>query len=250
MMLHLPLYLPVIFILTTLLTLAFFYKASRYSKPTLFILLVWIMVQGTVSYIGFYTNTYAMPPRFALLIGPPLLVIIFLFVTKKGRGYLDGFDARTLTYLHAVRVPVEMVLLGLSVWGAIPELMTFEGRNFDVFSGITAPFVAYLGYRTQRRNKALLLAWNFICLGLLFNIVIHAILSAPTPFQQMAFEQPNIAVFYFPFVWLPCCVVPLVLLSHLVSIRQLIRHKNTAGWFLIFLTGVFNLYTSVLVKYT
>lgn len=222
----LPFYLPLVFILTTLLTLGFFYKASHYSKTTLVVLLFWLVVQGIVGYIGFYTNTYSLPPRFALLIGPPLLVIVLLFVTKKGRQYLDGLDARTLTYLHVVRVPVEMVLLGLYVAGTIPELMTFEGRNFDILSGITAPFVAYFGYFTTRRNKVVLMGWNLICLGLLFNIVIHAVLSAPTPFQQMAFEQPNIAVFCFPFVWLPCCVVPLVLLAHLVNIRQLIRHKN------------------------
>jgi hypothetical protein len=41
------------------------------------------------------------------------------------------------------------------------------------------------------------------------------------PFQQFAFDQPNIAVLYFPFIWLPSCVVPLVLLSHLAAIRQL-----------------------------
>jgi hypothetical protein len=65
-----------------------------------------------------------------------------------------------------------------------------------------------------------------ICLGLLINIVSNAILSAPFPFQQFAFDQPNIAVLYFPFIWLPCCVVPLVLLSHLAAIRQLSNYEK------------------------
>ena len=72
-------------------------------------------------------------------------------------------------------------------------------------------------------NKNVILLWNFICIGLLFNIVINAVLSAPFPFQKFGFDQPDIAVLYFPFVWLPCCVVPLVLFSHLVTIRQLLR---------------------------
>jgi len=63
--------------------------------------------------------------------------------------------------------------------------------------------------------------WNVICLGLLFNIVINAILSAPTIFQAQAFDQPNIGVFYFPFVWLPCFIVPAVLFSHLVCLKKL-----------------------------
>jgi len=53
------------------------------------------------------------------------------------------------------------------------------------------------------------------------NIVINAILSVPTPIQQFAFDQPNIAILYFPFTWLPCFIVPAVLLSHIVSIKKL-----------------------------
>jgi hypothetical protein len=61
--------------------------------------------------------------------------------------------------------------------------MTFEGINFDTFSGITAPVIVYLGYRKQL-GKSILIAWNLICLGLLFNMAHHSILSVPTPFQR------------------------------------------------------------------
>jgi hypothetical protein len=101
--------------------------------------------------------------------------------------------------------------------------MTFEGRNFDIFSGLTAPVIYYSGFIKKRLGKNVILLWNFICLGLLINIVVNAILSAPFPFQMFAFDQPNIAILYFPFVWLPGCVVPLVLLSHLATIRQLLN---------------------------
>jgi hypothetical protein len=100
--------------------------------------------------------------------------------------------------------------------------MTFEGRNFDIISGITAPFIYYFGFIKNKIPQTVLLAWNFICLALLINIVMNAVLSAPFTFQQFAFDQPNIAIFYFPFVWLPCCVVPIVLFSHLATIRQLL----------------------------
>lgn len=219
----LPFYLPLVFIATTLLALFIFYRATHYSAKALWLIIIWLAVQGIAGYLGFYLDTNTMPPRFALLIGPPLLLIIFLFTAKKGRGFIDGLDARSLTFLHVVRVPVEIVLLGLFLYGQVPQLMTFEGRNLDIVSGITAPLVAFFLYRHPQRNKFVLITWNFICLGLLFNIVIHAILSAPVPFQQMAFDQPNVGVLYFPFVWLPCCVVPLVLFSHLVCLRQLFK---------------------------
>ena len=87
----------------------------------------------------FYTVTTALPPRFALALLPPLVFIAGLFLAKSGRRFLDGLSAKWLTLLHVVRVPVELALLWLFLHGYVPQLMTFEGRNFDVFSGLTAP---------------------------------------------------------------------------------------------------------------
>ena len=86
--------------------------------------------------------------------------------------------------------------------------------------------MAYLVFEKQLASKKLLLIWNFIGLALLLNIVINAILSAPTLFQQFAFEQPNVAILKFPIVWLPSFIVPVVLLSHLVAIRRLLADKE------------------------
>jgi len=123
---------------------------------------------------------------------------------------------------------VELMLLWLFMHKAVPQLMTFEGRNFDILSGLSAPFIYYFGFVKKSLGKPVILIWNFICLGLLLNIVVNAVLSVPTPLQQFAFDQPNIAILYFPFVWLPCCVVPIVLLSHLAVIRQLVVRKKAA----------------------
>ncbi len=182
-----------------------------------------MLVQGAVAITGFYLNEKGMPPRFVLLIGPALLCILLLFLTSSGRSFIDSLDAGRLTLLHVVRIPVELVLLGLFLHGAIPEVMTFEGRNFDIISGFSAPLVYYFGYVQKRLGKGLLIAWNLVCLSLLVNVVAHAILAAPTDFQRIGFDQPNVGVLYFPFVWLPGLVVPLVLFAHLVSIRRLMK---------------------------
>jgi hypothetical protein len=220
---NLPTYVSIVFGLTTLLTVYIFYTATKKSKLTLILLLTWLVIQAGIGLTGFYTVTDTLPPRFLLLVLPPLLFIIGLFTTSKGKQYVDSLEIKTLTILHIIRIPVEIVLFCLFVYKTIPQLMTFEGRNFDILAGLTAPIIFYFGFiRKQLKNKVILV-WNFICLGLLLNIVINAVLSAPFPFQQFAFDQPDIALFYFPFVWLPCCVVPLVLLSHLASLRQLLN---------------------------
>lgn len=226
---NLPGYVGLLFMLTTFLTVFIFYRAAGSSKIVLGILISWLVVQTFVSLSDFYLSTNSIPPRFSLTIVPPVVFIILLFSTTSGRRWLDSLNLKALTMLHIVRIPVELTLFLLFVNRGIPELMTFEGRNFDILSGITAPVVYCLAFSRRRVNKTLLLAWNFICLGLLLNIVGIAILSAPFPFQQFAFDQPNVAVLYFPFVWLPCCIVPLVLLSHLVSIRQILKPIKKAA---------------------
>jgi hypothetical protein len=225
---QIPNYLNIFFGLTTLFTIGIFYWAANQSKFTLIILLSWLILQFIIGTTGFYTITEGIPPRFLLLILPPFIFIIGLFSTTKGLLFVDRLNIRTLTMLHVVRIPVEFVLYGLYVYKTVPELMTFEGRNYDIISGLTAPIIYYLGFVKKQLNTKILLIWNFICLGLLFNIVVHAVLSAPFPFQLFAFEQPNIAVLYVPFNWLPSCIVPLVFLSHLASIRLLFNNKGNA----------------------
>ncbi len=219
----LPFYIPFVFILSSFLTLLFIYRACNSSKTVLAALVAWLLIQGIVGYSGFYTITTTLPPRFVLLVGPAIVTIVLLFMIKKGRAWIDTLDVKWLTYLHVVRIPVEFVLLWLFMQGQVPQLMTFEGRNFDIFSGLSAGFIAYYAYSKPKLGKSVLIGWNLLCMVLLFNIVINAALSAPSTFQQQAFGQPNVAVLYFPFVWLPCFIVPVVLFSHLVCLRRLLQ---------------------------
>ncbi|HVF98046.1 MAG TPA: hypothetical protein VM871_12020 [Flavisolibacter sp.] len=226
---NLPLYMLIGPMAITFLTLFFLYKASGNSKKVLFISLAWLSLQAAVGLSGFYTVTDSIPPRFMLTLFPPLMAIAALFFTKRGNAFLDSLNAKWLTLLHVVRVPVEMMLLALFLQKYVPQLMTFEGRNFDILSGLTAPIVFYFGYIRKTISRTVLLSWNFICIALLLNIVINAVFAAPFPFQRFAFEQPNVAVLYFPFVWLPAFIVPAVLLSHLACIRQLRQRKSVGS---------------------
>lgn len=221
-----PVYADVLFILTTVAALFFCWKASRQSLPVLLILSAWLIGQGFIARSGFYQEYHRLPPRFALLILPPFLTIILLFLLPSGRRWMNAWNRPTLVLLHVVRVPVEICLYLLFLHHAVPQLMTFEGGNWDILSGLSAPFIYWYGYRQQKISRGMLIAWHLICLFLLFNIVIRGILSAPSPFQQFSFEQPNLAIFFAPYAWLPAFIVPLVLLAHLVYIRALLLQSS------------------------
>jgi hypothetical protein len=225
---NLPMSINLFFMLITFITAGLFLKATNYSKPVLIITIMWLLLQIFISVSGFYTRINTVPPRFAFLAVPPVVLIAVVFATAKGRRFVDTINLKTLTLLHTIRIFVELTLLMLYLHKLVPQLMTIEGRNFDILSGITAPLVFYFVFVQHKLGRKALLAWNFICLALLLNIVINAVLSIPSLFQKFAFEQPNIAVLYFPFVWLPSCVVPVVLFAHLAAIKQLLN-KNKSG---------------------
>ena len=224
---NIPIFISLLFIATTFLTVWMFYKASGKSKPLLIGILAWMLIQAIISLMGFYQNSKSIPPRFLLLIGPGIIFSILLLITKWGKKFIDKLHLKTLTLMHSIRIPVEITLFFVYSAGLIPALMTFEGNNFDIFSGLTAPVIFYFVFIIKKLHRTALLLWNFLCIGLLINVLIIAVLSAQTPFQKLAFDQPNIGVTFFPFIWLPCVVVPIVLIAHLSAIRQLIKIKLT-----------------------
>lgn len=221
---NLPIYIDIIFILTTICTLYLFYYSFNKSRIILTISFFWLLIQGFVSFNGFYLKTDTIPPRFIALVLPPLLTIIIFLFTKKSKIFINNIDLSNLILIHSIRIPIEIVLYLLSNFAVIPLLMTFEGRNFDILAGITAPII-YILFRKEIISEKILLIWNIIGLILLLNIVINGILSAPTQFQQFAFDTPNIALLHFPFVWLPCFIVPVVLFLHLISIIKILKNN-------------------------
>lgn len=234
---NLPTYISLAFGLTTLATLQLFIwtirksnveKTRKLATPIFIGSTIWLTIQAVLAFKNIYiADTNSFPPKIVLNgILPTILTIILLFATSKGRHFIDSLPLKNLTYINIVRIPVEIVLFWLFLNKAIPELMTFEGRNFDIVAGITAPIIAYFGLTKMKLSRQTILIWNFVCLGLLINIVVSAIFSAPSPIQKFAFDQPNIAILNFPFSWLPTFIVPMVLFGHLTSIRQLMKSKT------------------------
>ncbi|HET6999879.1 MAG TPA: hypothetical protein VFI33_01135 [Puia sp.] len=213
----------ILFTVTTAIAIAGFHKAFGKSSAVFRIILIWTLLQGLLGLTGYYIKAHKFPPPILLLLLPAVFTIIILFTTTGGQRFMDRLDPGTLTRLHVIRIPIEIVLYLLYMDHQVPEIMTFAGGNYDIISGITAPVIYYYGYVKKSFNRIILLCWNFICLGLLLNIIARAVLSTPSPIQKLAFDQPNIAIFHFPYNWLPSVIVPMVLFSHLACIRSLFR---------------------------
>lgn len=168
-----PSSLALAFVTVVALTVWLFLRAVPNPRRATIVLALWFALQGMFSLAGFYAMAGAgagAPPRLALAVAPPALAIVALLATRGGRAWLDGLRLDRLTLMHTIRVAVELILLGLYRHGAVPKLMTFEGANWDLFSGVSAPVVWWLAFRTRRMGRHALLAWNVVCLALVLKV--------------------------------------------------------------------------------
>lgn len=215
--------LPVSFIFLTLATLLLFYLATSGNRSTLIFQLIWLPFVGVTAYYSFFENTNIFPPRFIIIFAGIITMIFYLYKHLKQATFNPGYAL----LIHVLRLPVEIGLEQLYQKGLIPQLMTYHGWNFDILIGITAIllWILYTLNKIQLNSK-LMVAWNIAGMINLCNIVTLATLSSPLPIQLLAFNQPNIAVLQFPYIFLPACIVPIVFLTHLLSIRQIKRQLH------------------------
>jgi len=212
-----------VFGLISFLTVFTFYKAIQNSKGFAFMALFWLVIQSAVSFSGFYTFADSLFTRFLMIILPPALLVIWLFSSQSGKSCLYNVDMHLLTVIHIVRAPVEVVLYLLFISNVVPQEMTIAGGNFDILSGLSAPVIYYWGMMQRKIKWQLLVVWNVACLGMLLNVMIRSVLSAPFFFQPIATDQPEVALLHFPFIFLPGAVLPVILCSHLAMIRNLVK---------------------------
>jgi hypothetical protein len=217
---NLPHWINWLFLLTVALTITLFHFANGKSKKLTLFILLWSLGQSILAYYGFYEKTDLIPPRF-LLVLIPILAFIAFGLTKKRRDWiLKNRRTELSTFLHTIRIPIEIILFYLFLHNMIPELMTFEGRNFDILAGISAPIVGILWLK-KRVGRKMLIVWNVLALLLVLFIFINGILSSDLPIQMFGFEQPNRAINYFPFILLPATIVPIVIYTHLTDLIKL-----------------------------
>jgi hypothetical protein len=155
------------------------------------------------------------------------LLIYGLHYALQKVAWAQGRKKRVFLYMQSFRVLMELILWLAFLDNIIPIQMTFEGLNYDILVGLTAPVVAYFCFTRKIWPRSVAIVWNFFGLGLLLNIVVISVLSAPVPFRMFMNEPANTFVAGVPFVWLPAFVVPMAYWMHILSIKQLIADRKT-----------------------
>jgi hypothetical protein len=196
-------------------------SSKRKYLPLIFLAVLWVVLTVLATQ-GFFLETIKNTPAGFI---PAVLSVNILFVSLalfyKPTQEIHTSNMKWVVAIQTFRLPLELIFAWALALNLLPIQMTFEGRNFDILVGLTAPFIAYFGYHKKVLPKWSLILWNFAGLGLLFNIVTIAILSAPTNFQVFTNEPHNTIVLQPPYHFIPFFFVPLALFGHLFALKRL-----------------------------
>jgi hypothetical protein len=209
--------LELLFLIVVFASIYLFYLGTGKNKWVLNFFSVWLILISMAANLDVFKDTSAFPPRILFVLVSSIIYVIYFYKKLDAKLLENNY----LIGIHVLRILVEIVLFLLFLKGMIPQIMTFEGWNYDILSGVSAlGILLILRFSNGGLNQKLFRMWNYFGILMLSIIVVIAILSAPTPFQQLAFMQPNIAILSFPFTLLPAIVVPIVLLSHLLMLKK------------------------------
>jgi hypothetical protein len=190
---------------------------------TLSVICGWLAVSGILALRGFFTDFNSLPPRLLVSVIPPALAIGYISASERVNNILRVLPKSWMIYAQTFRLPMEIFLFLMLINGALPVQMTFEGRNFDIITGITAPVIAYYSYNKKLWPKIVPLLWNLAGILLVTNVFITGVLSAPGPLRKFLNEPSNTMISHFPFVWIAALIVPFAYQLHVLSIKQIMR---------------------------
>lgn len=180
----------------------------------------WLTVTALLAGSGALSNFDAAPPRMMIVLAGAMALFAFATTRPIARRLLDAAPKHWPIAIQTMRIPIELVLWGLFAAGKLPVQMTFEGRNFDILVGLTAPLVALAVARGWIGTRGAVV-WNFASFGLLLNIMGIAVTTMPGPLHLDWPGVSNVIVTTPPFVWLPAFLVPVAFFGHVLSLRQL-----------------------------
>lgn len=196
-------------------------NGRRIKLITAFSLGGWLIYIAMMSLTGIFT-TAALPPRIPLLlVFPVFLFMLYFFTSGRFKDIIAAVPPSWPVYLQSFRIVVELLLLSLFLNGLLPRAATFEGYNFDILIGLSAPIVGYLGFTVSKLSKPVIIIWNI--LGLLTLAIVVFIIIAYAYFPQLLNQQQNFFLKdfgIFPYTFLAGFFMPLAVFLHIFSIIQ------------------------------
>jgi hypothetical protein len=145
------------------------------------------------------------------------LGIVALFSSKSLRALYAATPPAWLIGVQIYRVAGVMFLWPFLAAGALPTTFALFAGIGDILTGLAAPFVVLALARNHPRAHARAVVWNYFGILDFLVAVTAAVLSGST----------NIG--HFPLVIVQLFIVPVGILAHIYSLRNLAATRNFAS---------------------
>lgn len=198
------------------------------------IIVGWFIVALETSLAGWYGGPGRKIPtiQYGLLI-PILIGVLLFWQWPLLRRVLAVIPNEWLVGIQFYRA-LGVIFLILYDAGWLPGLFALPAGLGDVSVGLLAPIVAIAYARFGDGAARRVRLWNLLGIADLVIAVTLGFLTSPSPLQLASFDRPSGLIAVFPLVLIPVYMVPLSILLHFASLRQLrkreIRSQTIAGF--------------------
>jgi hypothetical protein len=166
-------------------------------------------------------DAFPPPPNIAFAIAVPTILGSLLVRSQTFMRWISRVPLHVLVGVQLYRVLGVLFLIAY-VQGDMPGEFALPAGIGDVLVGLTAVIVAIaLLKRGEQRARPMVLAWCACGILDLVVAVATGFLSAPSPVQQFALDDPNAAIVSYPFVLIPTFLVPVSIMLHVYVIARL-----------------------------
>jgi hypothetical protein len=177
----------------------------------------------------FATTTDTTTPIIAFGIAVPVVAGVALLRVAAVRRAIDRIPLQWLVGVQLYRVLGGVFLIAYARGDQMPAEFALPAGIGDIAVGLTALAVAYLvATRGTERARTAVLAWCAFGIADLVVAVGTGFLSSPSILQQLALDDPNMAITRYPFVLIPTFLVPVSILLHVYVIVRL-RERSAAA---------------------
>ncbi|WP_147451413.1 hypothetical protein [Corallococcus llansteffanensis] len=194
-------------------------SATRLGLAVVSVLALWLGATALLASTDVLSFRSARPSPWPLLPLSGIAALLLLGRAPLAKTLLANTPRHWPIVAQSFRIGVELIIFAWHQDGRAPNQITFEGRNFDILVGLTAPLVAWL-VATNRVTPKPVLLWNVLGLAILANTVATVATSTPGPLHLDWPGAPFTAITTWPVLWLPALLVPLAVFLHVMSLRQ------------------------------
>ncbi len=221
--------------LAVLLIAGLAYAARAERRPAVLwlgggVVAAWAVAALLLAKSGFFETTPAttMPPRIAAAIAIPTVLGCALLAFGAVRAAIARIPLHWLVGVQLYRIVGGLFLIAY-LQDDIPGEFALPAGIGDVAVGLLAPFVALtLARNGVQRAWPAVIGWCTLGIVDLVVAVACGFLTAPSTIQQLALDNPNVAITSYPLVLIPIFAVPVSIILHVYVIARLATRTQQA----------------------